>query len=162
MRSQSRFAFHDPGTLLDDDLQLVLTDRFPGDPVRDYVPAYRFMMRMTASREYAGYIELRVGNTPDILLYAGHVGYRVEPPFRGRHYAARSCLLILPLATLHGLDPLWITCNPDNVASRKTLEHVGAQFVEIVSIPREHEMYRNGERAKCRYRLDLNNKERQE
>ena len=155
MKSRNSFLFQEPGSLVDGDLQLVLTDRFPGDPMRDYVPAYRFAMCVAEGAERAGYIELRVGNTPDLLLYAGHIGYRVEPPFRGRHYAARSCRLILPLARHHGLDPLWITCNPDNIASRKTLELTGAQFVEIVPIPRQHEMYRDGERAKCRYRLDL-------
>jgi tagatose 1,6-diphosphate aldolase len=61
----------------------------------------------------------------------------------------------MPLARRHGLYALWITCNPENVASRRTCELTGAEFVEIVDLPPESDMYERGERRKCRYRLDL-------
>jgi tagatose 1,6-diphosphate aldolase len=51
------------------------------------------------------------------------------------------------------LNELWITCNPENVASRRTCEFAGAEFVEIVDLPTNIDMYLEGERQKCRYRL---------
>ena len=48
-----------------------------------------------------------------------------------------------------------ITTNPDNWASRRTCEIIGAEMVEIVDVPEYMEMYRQGDRQKCRYRLDL-------
>jgi tagatose 1,6-diphosphate aldolase len=63
--------------------------------------------------------------------------------------------LLLPLAKRHGLSPLWLTCNPDNVASRKSCELAGAELVETVALPRDEEMYEHGDRAKCRYRIVL-------
>ncbi|MGQ9631448.1 MAG: GNAT family N-acetyltransferase [bacterium] len=152
---KKKFEFLDPGRLVDDDLELVLVEKLPGDEKKGWVPAYRFEMRHTFSGERMGMIELRVGNTRDLITYGGHLGYSVEPEFRGHHYAARSCRLLLPLARRHGINPVWITCNPDNWASRRTCELAGARLVEIVDIPEYIDMYREGERQKCRYRIDL-------
>jgi len=149
------FRFLDPGKLIDDDLELVLYERYWGDPAKGKVPAYRFLVTRVRDGEELGSIELRVGNTDDIVRYAGHVGYGVEPIHRGHHYAARAVRLLLPLARLHGLSPVWITCNPDNGASRRTCELAGATLIEIVDLPPDSDMYRSGERQKCRYRLDL-------
>jgi len=47
----------------------------------------------------------------------------------------------LALARSHDLNPLWITCNPDNIASRRTCELAGATLVEIVDLPENTDMY---------------------
>ena len=149
------FTFQNPGTLIDGDLELVLYDRYSGDPAHGYVPAYRFKIMRTGHNREMGRIELRVGDTDHIVMYAGHIGYRVFPRYRGQHYAARSCRLLMPLARSHGLTSLWITANPDNFPSRRTCELAGAVLVEIVNLPEDTDMYQMGERQKCRYRLDL-------
>ncbi len=149
------FEFHNPGKLMDGDLELVLEGKYPGDPGLRYVPAYRFVMTSPGQKGRRGFIELRVGNTDRIMLYAGHIGYRVIPKYQGHHYAARSCRLLFPLARHYSLNPLWITCNPDNFASRRTCEIAGGTMVEIVDLPEYTDMYRRGERQKCRYRFDL-------
>jgi predicted acetyltransferase len=50
---------------------------------------------------------------------------------------------------------LWITCNPENVASRRTCELVGGELVDIVDLPVDSDMYKEGARQKCRYRVKL-------
>jgi tagatose 1,6-diphosphate aldolase len=149
------FKFQDPDELIDGDLQLVLTEKWPADPARNRVPAYKFKMTHTGQNRVIGRIDLRIGDIEHLVMYGGHMGYRVEAEHRGHHYAARSVRLLLPLARQHGLKTLWITCNPDNVASRRTCELAGAEFVEIVDLPEDTDMYQEGERQKCRYRLDL-------
>jgi predicted acetyltransferase len=147
------FRFLDPGVLRDSELDLVLVETKPGDPSREWLPGYLFEMRVGGRR--AGGLNLRVGNTRKIVMYAGHIGYAVEPEHRGHHYAERACRLILPLAKAHGLDTIWITCNPDNMPSRRTCERLGAEMVEIVPLPEGDDQYQAGDREKCRYRLDL-------
>jgi predicted acetyltransferase len=61
----------------------------------------------------------------------------------------------MPLARKHGLNPLWLTCDPDNLASRRSCELAGAKLVEIVDVPALCIIHRSGHPKKCRYRLDL-------
>jgi len=131
----------------------------PPGRVRGRCPAYHFWMRIDPPLPLAiaGSISLRIGIAPELEMYSGNIGYHVYPPSRGRHYAERAARLLLPIARYHGMRMLWITCNPENVASRKTCEHLGATLVDIVNIPRNHEFYNRGERQKCRYRLMLEN-----
>ena len=124
-----------------------------GDLAAGRVPAYTFTI--VAGGEEVGLGELRVGNSDDIVLYAGHIGYRIYLEHRGHHFALKACRLLLPLAREQGLDPLWITCNPDNWPSRRTCELLGAEFVEIVELPEDNVMYAQGDRLKCRYWLRL-------
>jgi predicted acetyltransferase len=142
-----------PDSLIDQDLQLELTE-FGMDPVHR-VPTYRFRMVHSTTKEELGTIRLRVGSTPHIERYAGHIGYGVHPLHRGHHYAARSLRLLSPLAQQLGLDPLWITCDPENVASRRTLQLAGAQLVETVDVPPDCIIHQSGHPRKCRYRISL-------
>jgi predicted acetyltransferase len=149
------FQFYEPGLLIDDDLELIVKERYPGNTSRGWAPSYRFSMVHQQSRAQVGEIELRIGTSEHLCMYAGHIGYEVYRPYRGHHYAARSVLLLLPLARRYDLTPLWITCNPDNYASRRTCELAGFEFVEIVDLPLHTDLYREGERQKCRYRRYL-------
>jgi tagatose 1,6-diphosphate aldolase len=144
----------DPGPLLDAELEL-LDSFYEANLERGWVPYYRFRMVNTSNRALMGNISLRLGNQPAIVLYAGHIGYGVDEPYRGHHYAARSVKLILPHALKHGINPLWITCNPDNLPSRRSCEIAGGKMIEIVDLPPDNPMYKIGERQKCRYRFDL-------
>jgi tagatose 1,6-diphosphate aldolase len=137
--------------------------REPGGSGR--VPSYHFWMYISSPSvsspggkpavRVAGGISLRAQTTRGIEMYYGHFGYRVYPFARGHHYAERACRLLLPLARRHGIQPLWITCNPDNLPSRRTCERLGAKLVEIVPVPPRDPLYLRGDHEKCRYRLDL-------
>lgn len=147
--------FIDPGVLVDGELELKIVEKYNGNPQANFAPAYRFKMANTHDGREMGRIDLRIGNTEDLRMYAGHIGYRVREAYRGRRLAARAVRLLLPLARHHQLGTLWITCNPDNLASRRTCELAGLVFTEIVRLPPENDMYRRGERQKCRYHLIL-------
>jgi len=131
--------------------------RQPANASAGIAPAYHFWMLVCDNPQPAivGGINLRIGNQYDLVMYNGQVGYHVYPQARGRHYAERACRLLFPLALRHAINPLWITCNPDNFASRRTCERLGGKLVEIVQVPPEHSLYARGEREKCRYRIDL-------
>ena len=148
------FRFHSPGALLDGELELVLVDTLPAKVSPWAVPSYIFEMRHTQSQQRMGRVTLRIGSIDTIVKYAGQVGYSVDPPFRGHRFAERSVRLILPLAHKHGLSGVWITCSPDNVASRITLERLGAQFVEVIDVPDDYPLPEGAIRKKSRYRIE--------
>jgi tagatose 1,6-diphosphate aldolase len=131
----------------------------PPNTIYDRLPTYHFWMHIREEfvppLPVCGAIGLRVGNNDDTSLYYGHIGYNVFPPARGHHYAERASRLLFPLARRHGMHTLWITCNPDNLASRRTCERLSAHYVETIQVPSNHPLYARGEREKCRYRIDL-------
>ncbi len=145
--------FIEPGRLQDRELLLVLDRYLMADPEREWVPTYHFNMMLEGTSQIVGGINLRIGNPDRLVLYRGHIGYSVEADYRGHRFAARSVRLLVSLAAAHDLNPIWITCDPDNLASRRSCELAGAEFVEIVDIPTNEEMYQRGIRQKCRYRL---------
>ena len=120
-----------------------------------HVPTCHFAMVHAGSGELLGHINLRTSSQFELFLYTGHIGYEVEEKHRGRHYAARSVRLLFPLAKRIGLDPLWITCDPDNLASRRTCEIAGGRLIEVADVPPEHSLHRMGVHSKCRYRFDF-------
>ncbi len=148
------FAFLDPGRLVDGDLELVLVERMPADPLRGRVPQYEFEMRRPGSNDPMGMIRLRIAPARR-LRYGGHIGYEVAEEYRGHHYAARACRLILPLARAHGLKAVWLVVAPDNIPSQKTCRLIGARWVDTVSIPPNFVTYQLGARYRRRYRLEL-------
>lgn len=150
------FQFLNPDNLADGYLSLVLHKTTPADLRKGYAPAYTFWITRLGQETPIGSIQLRIGHTEYVEKYGGHIGYEIYPSFRGHRYAARSCQLILSLAKQHNLKTIWITCDPDNISSRRTCEIIGARLVEIIDVPHEHELYLSGSHQKCRYKLDLN------
>lgn len=134
------------------EIELRLARDVPADPARGWVRALHYTIVHRETQAAVGHIDLRLGYTWSLVRYGGHIGYGVAPEWRGSHFAGKACQLLRPLAQAHGLDVLWITCNPDNWPSRKTCEWLGATLVEIVDLPPDNDQYQEGERQKCRYR----------
>jgi len=135
----------------------VLTLRFLGlrpHPVHK-VPTYYFDMVSVLTNEVVGSINVRHATSRHIDFYAGHIGYSVDAASRGRRYAARALRLLFPFVISLGLRTLWITCDPDNIASRRTAELAGAEFAGIVDVPDDCIIFKAGHPRKCRYRIDL-------
>ncbi|MBI5093939.1 MAG: GNAT family N-acetyltransferase [Candidatus Hydrogenedentes bacterium] len=107
--------------------------RTPGRSDRS-APQYTFWMQTPKSPK-AGFITLRIGQSEHLRLYIGHIGYQVEEEARGHHYAARACLLVYPLARMHGMHELWITCAPNNKASWRSAELAHGVYVETIDTP---------------------------
>jgi predicted acetyltransferase len=89
-----------------------------------------------------------LGETSTLDL-AGHIGYAVYLPYRGHHYAAKACVLLFQEAKRFGMQRLIITCNTDNVASYRTCELAGCTFIKTEIVPKDHELYLQGDREKA-------------
>jgi predicted acetyltransferase len=55
----------------------------------------------------------------------GHIGYDVRPSARRKGHATAMLAASLPIAASLGLPRVLITCDDDNVASRRTIERNG-------------------------------------
>lgn len=139
------FTFLNTDDLRDEVIQLRLREAAPADPVKGYVPAYRFDICLLDG-EKVGVCDLRVGHTMG-LFFGGNIGYGVEEAHRGHHYAARACRLLFQLAARHGMEYVYITCNPENTASSRTCQLAGCALVCTVPLPEDNDIYQRGERA---------------
>ncbi len=140
--------------LHDDDLELVFSEKGKVNPPDADVDVYRFKMISRISGEIMGDINIKAGYTENIVKYRGNIGFTVHENFRGHHYSARSCLLLIPVIKILGLNTLYITCNTDNYASRKNIELLGAEFVEEIAIAADSAyaaFYTEDSRHKLRY-----------
>ena len=124
-------------------IYLVCTAKKPAVPEKKYVPAYHFAI--CKGGEKIGNISLRIGYT-DGLYYGGQIGYDIDEKHRGNGYAGMACRLLLPVIKAHGMKKLLITNIPDNTASRRVCEKLGARLLRLARLPQWHEMHGEGKR----------------
>jgi predicted acetyltransferase len=139
-----------PESLSSGDVMLRFDKVMPGDTSRGFVPYYHFRIVIASGRD-VGHINFRVGDTEHVRVTAGHIGFVILEPFRGRGYALQACRAIAPFVRSF-YDVVTITCDPDNHASRRTMEKLGASFVDEVAVPVHDPNYQRGSRSKRRYK----------
>lgn len=77
---------------------------------------------------YLGRIAIRHELTDLLREVGGHIGYDVRPSARRRGHATAMLRAALPTAHDLGIESVLITCDVDNVASRKVIEGNGGVF----------------------------------
>jgi predicted acetyltransferase len=77
------------------------------------------------SSDVVGRISLRHALTPWLLEVGGHIGYAVRPGARRRGHATQALGLMLPVAADRGIAEALVTCDADNIGSRKVIEANG-------------------------------------
>jgi predicted acetyltransferase len=140
-------------TLPDDPVTLVEEQDIPADSRNSYVPSVLYGIELHGQR--IGDCDLRLGMNEE-LYYAGNIGYNIQKEYRGHGYAYEACRILFRLArTKYHMEELIITCSPDNLASKKTLQKLGGQLLETVEVPADHWLYQRGETVKDIYRFLL-------
>jgi len=99
-----------------------------------------------------GRLVLREGNDEE-RYFEGHISYHIEEEYRGHHYAYQACLLLKDIVNK---DHLLITCDPQNIASKKTIEKLNCEYLETKVIPQKLRKYfTQSEKEKRIYRWNL-------
>lgn len=122
----------------------------------DAFESYVYGIYMHGTSVRIGECDLRIGQSEE-LYYAGNIGYNIQSKYRGHHYAYQATVLLLKKAKELGMKELYITCSPENEASVKTIQRLGAQYKETVNVPQNHWLYRRGEKIKMIFYYSLSN-----
>jgi predicted acetyltransferase len=80
--------------------------------------------------EYIGRMSIRHELNDWLSEVGGHIGYDVRPSARRQGHATAMLRAALPVAYGLRIHPLLITCDADNVASRKVIEANGGHFTD--------------------------------
>lgn len=70
--------------------------------------------------------------------FDGHIGYHIDEAYRGHHYAYQACLLLQKQLQFHQVI---LTCDPHNQASLRTIQKLGARYIETKVIPAKHRRF---------------------
>jgi predicted acetyltransferase len=85
--------------------------------------------------EYIGTTNIRHELSDYLLRIGGHIGYAIRPSCRRQGYGTEICRLALEEARLLGIDRVLITCDDDNIGSRKIIERNGGVLEDVVKQP---------------------------
>jgi predicted acetyltransferase len=138
-----------------EDVTLLFSDFLPANKALSGIPAVLFDVYENKHNKKVGHVDFRLGNSDDLKIYSGHIGYDIYADYRCQGFAQASCFLLAEFARSQEFKEIWITCNPDNYASNRICQKIGAEFVEEVVVPKTHELYQRGDRAKNRYLWDI-------
>lgn len=122
----------------------------PPDPELKFGHEQIWRITLHNNRKEIGQISYRDGES-QCIYYFGHIGYHIDPPFRGQHFAWRACMLIRKEIAMSGKVSAVITCDPDNPASRKTCERLGCYLEGEMNVPDDLQRKYDLSAVKCRY-----------
>ena len=86
-------------------------------------------------KTYIGRLSLRHALNDDLRRIGGHIGYDVRPSMRRRGYGTRARRLGLDEARKIGLPRVLLTCDRNNIGSRRMIERNGSVLEDDFAIP---------------------------
>lgn len=94
-----------------------------------YVPESIFWL-VDPDGRFLGSSRLRHHLSPSLCRFGGHIGYDIGPTARGNGYGTTLLRLTLARARDRGLDRVLLTCDSDNIPSRRVIERNGGVLAE--------------------------------
>lgn len=125
------------------------------EPGNEYeIPYYWYDIILNETKEIIGKISIRIGHNYH-SYFNGNIGYEIDEPYRGHHYALEACKMVLAVAKAHQMTYIYLCCDEENVASYKTIEQLGGRIVEIILPPKDYFGYYEGMSRSRIYQLDI-------
>ena len=113
---------------------MVLKSQDQPDYENGILPRYGFTIIHINDDRDIGVVYFSVDSTRRQYL-RGHLSYGVDPKYSGHNYAMKACKLTKQVALAHGFKRLFIGSRYDNIASRKTIEKLGAIPITANDVP---------------------------
>ena len=101
-----------------------------------WVPSTTFWW--VADEEFCGRLTIRHELNDRLLQLGGHIGYWIRPSARGQGHATSAFRAALPSADRLGIAEVLVTCDADNVASRRIIEGADGRFEDQRGIKRRY------------------------
>ena len=102
---------------------------------KGHVPC-TFLFAFKSDGQIVGRVSIRHSLTDHLLKVGGHVGYGVVPSFRRKGYATKILFESINYirSNIKSLNKVLVTCDEDNIGSRKTIERNNGILDNILTI----------------------------
>jgi predicted acetyltransferase len=130
-RENFDFVFRGPDELWPSYVTRVSRERLGVDLTPDRVPSTFLLACVDCN--IVGRVSIRHELNAYLTFVGGHIGYAVRPAYRRRGYARSILRQSLELAREIGLGRVLITCDDDNVASVRLIEHFGGALENVIT-----------------------------
>lgn len=108
---------------------LLTSQNSRGENVPDgWVPSSTFWL--IDDGEFIGHTNIRHSLNDFLKQIGGHIGYYIRPSARGKGYGTKILELALIEAKKIGIKKALVSCNEDNLASRKVIEKNNGKLLE--------------------------------
>jgi predicted acetyltransferase len=108
-------------------VETIRTEAHPATELADDL-VHQTVLWFVDGEEFLGRLSIRHYLTPALTELGGHIGYCVRPSARRKGYATQMLVQSLPIAAGLGIDPALVTCDADNVPSRKVIQAAGGEL----------------------------------
>lgn len=97
---------------------------------------------------FIGRVSIRHELSEHLLLIGGHIGYDIRPSQRNHGFGTQILRLSLPKAKALGITKVLVTCNENNIGSKKIIETNGGVLENAVDMG-------EGKPRKLRYWINI-------
>lgn len=106
--------------------------------IDDWVRSSQYVYVREFDNKILGMIQIRYYFNEFLEKYGGHIGYSIRPTERRKTYATSMLRECLKLCKEAGLIKVLITCDQDNIGSKKTILKNGGVFESRIFEPTEN------------------------
>jgi len=97
------------------------------------VPSTFLLAEDPESGALVGRLSVRFALNEFLAAEGGHIGYAMLPAFRRLGHATELLASAVTIAHEHGVQPILVICDEDNLASAKVIERNGGALESVVS-----------------------------
>lgn len=93
------------------------------------------LLWLVDGNRYLGSVSLRFSGDREVIEdFGGHIGVAIRPALLNIGYGVKAARLAWKLAGAYfkerGINAIYVSCNPENSASRRLIEHNGGKLIQ--------------------------------
>lgn len=112
-----------------------------------FVPSISYWLIDEEKKKFIGFVSIRNRLSESLINIGGHIGYAIAPKYRKKGYGGKLLDKGLKVAKELGLGEVLVTCDSDNIGSKKIIESREGIFINY---------YQLEDKTKLRYRIKVN------
>lgn len=109
---------------------LLLEDYKNTIPSSSKVPARTYFLIRESDDKIIGMMNIRLSLNDKLRKSGGNIGYSIRPVERKKGYNKINLYLGLLICKKYGIENVLLTCDKENIGSKKTMEALGGKFIK--------------------------------